>query len=58
MTGSDNRQIRRDRVESVRQAVAEMRKLRTELAERGVQLAKILQSGESLRDLAHARHRP
>ena len=57
MTGSDHRRSERDRGESARQAVAEMRKLRKELAQRGVRLDKILEAGETLRDLAHASHR-
>jgi prevent-host-death family protein len=40
-----------------RRAVAEMRKLRRELAGRGVTLQKILGEHESTRDLAHAGHR-
>jgi len=40
-----------------RQAVADMRKLRRELAGRGVTLQKILGEHESIRDLAHAGHR-
>ena len=43
--------------EHARRAVAEMRKLRKELAARGVRLRKILEDGESLRDLAHSGHR-
>jgi antitoxin (DNA-binding transcriptional repressor) of toxin-antitoxin stability system len=43
--------------EQARRAVAEMRKLRKELAARGVRLRKILEEGESLRDLAHSGHR-
>lgn len=43
--------------EQARRAIAEMRKLRKELAGRGVRLRKILEEGESLRDLAHSGHR-
>ena len=57
MTGSSNRRNGRDWGESARQAVAEMRMLHKELTERGVRLDRILEAGESLRDLAHARHR-
>jgi hypothetical protein len=34
-----------------------MRKLRRDLATRGVRLRKVLGEGESLRDLAHSGHR-
>lgn len=43
--------------ERARRAVAEMRKLRKDLAARGVRLRKILEDGETLRDLAHSGHR-
>jgi prevent-host-death family protein len=38
-------------------AVADMRRLRRDLARRGVTLRKILGEGESMRDLTHADHR-
>ncbi len=43
--------------EQVRKGLAEMRKLRRELSARGVKLRKVLEEGESLRDLAHSGHR-
>jgi prevent-host-death family protein len=43
--------------ERARKGLAEMRKLRRDLATRGVRLRKILEEGESLRDLAHSGHR-
>ena len=44
-------------VERARKGLAEMRKVRRELSIRGVRLRKILEDGETLRDLAHAGHR-
>jgi antitoxin (DNA-binding transcriptional repressor) of toxin-antitoxin stability system len=44
-------------VEEVRRAIADLWSLRKGLARRGVRLKKILQEGESLRDLAHEAHR-
>ncbi len=41
----------------VRDAIVSMRRLRAELARRGVRLSTILEEGESLRQLAHADHR-
>ena len=43
--------------ERVRKGLNEMRKLRRDLSARGVRLRKILEEGESLRDLAHSGHR-
>ena len=43
--------------ERARKVVAEMRKRRRTLAARGVRLRKVLEEGESLRDLAHSGHR-
>jgi prevent-host-death family protein len=43
--------------ERARKTVAEMRKRRRALAARGVRLRKVLEEGESLRDLAHSGHR-
>jgi hypothetical protein len=45
-TGRDGR--------SARNAIASMRRIRAELAGRGVTLATVLEEGESLRQLAHA----
>lgn len=41
----------------VRDAIVSMRRLRAELARRGVSLSTILEEGETLRQLAHADHR-
>jgi antitoxin (DNA-binding transcriptional repressor) of toxin-antitoxin stability system len=43
--------------ERARKTVAQMRKLRRALAARGVRLRKILEEGESLRDLTQSGHR-
>jgi hypothetical protein len=43
--------------EAIRRTLASMRRLRTDLAKRGVSLADILEGAESVRDLAHDRHR-
>ncbi len=41
----------------VREAMVSIRRLRAELAGRGVSLSTILEEGETLRQLAHADHR-
>jgi prevent-host-death family protein len=41
----------------IRAAIGELRNVRKALAHRGVRLKNVLRSGESLRDLAHERHR-
>ena len=43
--------------EAVRRTVASMRRLRSDLARRGVRLSDILRRGETLRELAHDDHR-
>ncbi len=44
-------------VDSIRQAIADVRDIRRRLARRGIRLKSLLRSGESLRDLAHEGHR-
>ena len=44
-------------LEAIRRTLASMRRLRTDLAKRGVTLAAILEGSESVRDLAHDGHR-
>jgi prevent-host-death family protein len=41
----------------IREAIAEVRKVRTGLARRGMRLKKLLRAGEALRDLMHEGHR-
>ena len=41
----------------IRAAIGELRSVRKALARRGVQIRDVLQSGETLRDLAHDGHR-
>ena len=43
--------------EAVRRTVVSMRRLRSDLARRGVRLSDILRRGETLRELAHDDHR-
>lgn len=43
--------------DQVRQAVANLRRLRNRLARRGIRLRGILRKGESLRDFMHEGHR-
>lgn len=45
------------KAEDVRRAVAELHAIRNQLARRGVHLEDILESDETLRDLAHGGHR-
>jgi prevent-host-death family protein len=40
-----------------RSAVAEMRRVRASLRKKGVRIGKVLDDGETLRDLAHLGHR-
>lgn len=47
---------RRD-MKRVQRAVEDLRSLRDELSRRGVRLRDLLQEGETLRRLAHKRHR-
>jgi hypothetical protein len=42
---------------NIRRAIAELHSFRDELARRGVQMRDLLRKGESVRDLAHKRHR-
>jgi prevent-host-death family protein len=41
----------------IKEAIAEVRKLRTGFARRGLRLKKLLRAGETLRDLMHEGHR-
>lgn len=43
--------------ESIRMALEQLRRGREALARRGVRVSRLLQKGESLRDLAHKGHR-
>ena len=43
--------------DSIRNALAEMRTVRSRLARRGIKLRSLLRKGESLRDFAHEGHR-
>jgi prevent-host-death family protein len=41
----------------IKEAIAEVRKVRTGLARRGMRMQKLLRTGETLRDLMHEGHR-
>ena len=49
--------VMRQDQESIQRAIRNLRSFRDELAQRGVRLRDMLQSGETLRDLAHEGHR-